>query len=245
MNEIDFTDKMVLVTGGSSGIGNGIARVFREHGATVHVTGTRESAEDYSDTDGSLLDGLTYHQLDVSDDAAVEAFDPGFERLDVLTNSVGTVQYKRREFEMAGFREVVDVNLIGVFHCCTRFHEMLARTKGTAINVGSVASYRATRGNPAYSASKGGLRTLTMSLAELWARDGVRVNGIAPGFVESKLTKISRDNPEIYEASLKSIPMRRWGDPEEMGSVVLFLASPLASYITGQMIIVDGGQSLS
>ncbi len=188
---------------------------------------------------------MTYHQLDVSDDTAVDAFDPGFESLDVLVNSVGTVQYKRREFEMAGFREVLDVNLTGVFHCCTRFHTLLAQSKGTAINVGSVASFRATRGNPAYSASKGGLRTLTMSLAEVWARDGIRVNGIAPGFVESKLTKISRDNPQIYEESLKAIPLRRWGTPVEMGGVALFLASPLASYVTGQMIIVDGGQSLS
>ncbi len=244
-NEIDFSGKTVLVTGGSSGIGNGIARVFRDHGADVHITGTKAGAADYAGMDGCHLDGLTYHTLDVSDDDAVKLFNPGVGKLDVLVNSVGTVIYKRGEFEMEGWRKVMDVNLNGVMHCCLRFHDLLAASKGCIIQVASMASFHATRGNPAYSASKGGLRTLTMTLAEAWARDGIRVNAIAPGFVDTKLTKVSRDNPAIYEASLRGTPLGRWAEPEEMGGVCLFLASPLASYVTGVMIPVDGGAGLS
>jgi 3-oxoacyl-[acyl-carrier protein] reductase len=239
-NEIDFTGKTVLVTGGSSGIGNGIARVFRDHGAAVAVTGTKARAADYD----SDLAGMAYHQLDVADDAAVDAFDPKLERLDVLVNSVGTVAYRRAEFTMPVWRKVMDVNINGVMHCCTKFEPLLRQSKGSIVIISSMASFTATRGNPAYSASKGGLRTLIKSLAEAWG-PAIRVNGVAPGFVDTKLTKVSRDNPAIYDATVKETPLGRWGEPEEMGGVCLFLASPLASYVTGALIPVDGGISLS
>jgi 3-oxoacyl-[acyl-carrier protein] reductase len=126
-----------------------------------------------------------------------------------------------------------------------KFEKLLIASKGSVVNIGSVACFNAVRGNPAYSASKGGLLTLTKSLAQLWARHGVRVNGVAPGFVRTKLTEAQHANREMYEASLRAIPLGRWGEPEEIGGAVLFLASPLASYITGQMILVDGGVTLS
>ena len=241
MNEIDFKGQTVLVTGGSSGIGNGIARTFRDHGAAVHITGTRESASDYRSEYGSEMTGLTYHQLDVSDDKAVQEFDPAFDRLDVLVNSVGAVQYKRREFQIDVFRNVLDVNLIGVMACCVKFHDLLADSKGSIIIIGSTGSFHAVPFQPAYSASKGALVTLIKSLAVAWARDGIRVNGIAPGPVKTKMTKISHQNPEIDRRTQESVPLGRWGAPEEMGGPALFLASPLASYITGLMIPVDGG----
>lgn len=241
---LDFTGRTVLVTGGSSGIGNGIARAFRAQGAEVHVTGTRGAASDYADGDGDL-DGLRYHQLEVSDFAAVETFDPGFERLDILVNAVGTVLYKRGEFEMPGFRQVIDVNLNGPMATCARFHPLLAASGGSVILIGSGASFAAAKGNPAYSASKGGLVTLTKTLAEAWARDGIRVNGIAPGFVDTKITKVTRDNEKRYQGTLAAIPLGRWGTPEDMGHVALFLASPMAGYVTGQMLLVDGGMGLS
>jgi len=241
MYGIDFAGKTVLVTGGSSGIGNGIARVFRRAGAQVHVTGTKAKKADYD----SDLEGMAYYQLDVGDDRAVDAFTPDFKRLDTLVNSVGTVAYKKQEFQMPGWRRVMDVNLNGVMHCCTKFQPMLAASKGSIVIISSMASFHATRGNPAYSASKGGLRTLTMTLAEAWGKDGVRVNAVAPGFVDTKLTKITRDNPALYEASIRNTPLGRWGDPMEMGTAALFLASDMASYITGAMIPVDGGSGLS
>ena len=244
-NEIDFSGKTVLVIGGSSGIGNGIARQFRDHGAEVYVCGTRATAEDYADEESSDLTGLHYFQLDVSKDENIEALKPPFDKLDVLVASQGTVMYKQAEFQMPNFRKVLDVNLMSVMNCCTKFHHMLAETKGSAIIIGSGASFFAVFGNPAYSASKGALRTLTMTLGEAWARDGIRVNGIAPGLIITKITKVTWDHPRRYEDSLDNIPMRRWGTPEDMGGIALFLASPLSSYMTGQMLLVDGGMGLS
>jgi 3-oxoacyl-[acyl-carrier protein] reductase len=153
--------------------------------------------------------------------------------------------YKRAEFQMANFRRVLDVNLMSVMSCAVKFHDMLAVTKGSIIIVGSGASFHAVFGNPAYSASKGGLLTLTKTLAEAWATDGIRVNGIVPDLVATKITKVTWDHPRRYEDSLAEIPLHRLGTPEDMGGVALFLASPLSAYVTGQMIIADGGMSLS
>ncbi len=245
MIAIDFSGRTVLVTGGSSGIGNGIAHLFREAGAGVHVTGTR-AAEDYTGEPGSDLSGLTFHRLDIGDDAAVAAFAANWKGpLDVLINSVGTVAYRRKEFEIETFRCVLDVNLTGVFHISVLFKDRLAERKGSIVNVTSVAAFNSTPNNPAYSASKGGLGILTKSLGDNWGREGVRVNAVAPGFVESKLTRVSRDNPKIYEATVRQTPLGRWGAPEDMAGAALWLASPLASFVTGQTIVVDGGLSLS
>lgn len=241
-NPLDFSGKTVLVIGGSSGIGNGIARLFRNHGAAVHVTGTRDSESAYPDSD---FESMSYYPLDIASDDAVRDFKPDFDSLDVLVNSAGTVLYKRGEYKMDGWRHVIDVNLTGVMHTCLRFHTMLKASSGNIVLVSSMASFHATRGNPAYSASKGGLRTLTMSLAEAWARDGIRVNTIAPGFVDTKLTKITRNNRDLYEATIRNTPLGRWGEPEEMATVALFLASTMASYMTGVTIPVDGGAGLS
>ncbi|HEX9469296.1 MAG TPA: SDR family NAD(P)-dependent oxidoreductase, partial [Bradyrhizobium sp.] len=117
MNELDFGGKQVLVVGGSSGIGNGIAQAFRGKGAHVHVCGTRASAADYSPAEGSHLEGLDYAQLDASDPKAIENFKPSFDRLDLLVLAQGAVIYRRGEFEMAGFRKVVEVNLMSLMAC--------------------------------------------------------------------------------------------------------------------------------
>jgi 3-oxoacyl-[acyl-carrier protein] reductase len=244
MYSFDFEGRNVLVVGGSSGIGNGIARAFRDQGAFVHACGTRPSAADYAGMEGDDLAGMTYHQLDVTDDVAVAAFAPQLERLDVLVCAQGIALYKRAEFDMVGFRRVMDVNLNSAMALCLKFRPMLAASGGSVIFVNSGGGFKATVGNPAYSASKGGLRILTMTLAEAWAPE-IRVNGIAPGYVDTRMTKVTRDHPGRYEATLAKIPLKRWGTPEEMGGVALFLASDLASYITGQTLIADGGKILS
>ncbi|MGA9275952.1 SDR family NAD(P)-dependent oxidoreductase [Ilumatobacter sp.] len=239
---IDFTGRRVLVAGGSSGIGLGTARRFELAGAEVHVTGTRASAADYAEGD---LDGLAFHQLDVADPVAAETLASDFDALDVLVPSVGTVAYGGAEYDIDTFRQVIDVNLNGVMALCTAFRPQLTESNAASIVVvGSTSSFIATPGQPAYSASKGALVTLTKSLAAAWAKHGIRVNGIAPGFVNTKLTSRSHDDPAVYDATVKRIPMRRWGEPEEMGDAVLFLASSMASYITGQMLLVDGGITL-
>lgn len=241
MADLDFTGKTVLVVGGSSGIGNGIAQRFRKHGAQVHVWGTRATAGDYQSGEGSDLTGLSYAQVDVSDFAAVDRFKPTFAVLDVLVLSQGTVLYRRAEFQMDGFQKVMDVNLNSLMACAVKFHDMLAASKGSLITVSSTAAYHSTRGNPAYNASKTGLIGLTRTLGEAWAGEGIRVNGIAPGLVDTKLTKVTTENPERLLASLQGIPLKRLGTPDDMAGVALFLASPLAAYVIGQTIPVDGG----
>lgn len=241
MNELDFSGKQVLVIGGSSGIGNGIAQAFRAKGAKVHVCGTRASAADYSLAEGSQLEGLDYAQLDVSDSGAIENFKPSFDRLDVLVLAQGAVIYRRGEFEITGFRKVLEVNLISLMACATRFHPMLRTTGGSLIIVSSTAAFHSTKGNPAYNASKTGAFGLTRTLGEAWAGDGIRVNGIAPGLVDTKMTKVTTSNPKRLEGAIERILLKRLGTPADMAGPALFLASPLASYIVGQTLVVDGG----
>ena len=132
MNELDFSGRQVLVVGGSSGIGNGIAQAFRARGARVAVCGTRASASDYSPDEGSHLDGLDYFRLDVSDAAAIEKFNPSFERLDVLVLAQGAVIYRRGEFEMKGFRAVLEVNLMSLMACADEVSSAAAAGQGLA-----------------------------------------------------------------------------------------------------------------
>lgn len=237
---LDFTGRTVLVVGGSSGIGNAMAQLFRASGAEAHVWGTRRSAGDYSAAEGSNLEGLHYARVDVSHFSAIEAA-PTPPKLDVLICCQGTVLYKRQEFEDAGFQKVVDVNLTSIMACARKFKPLLMASKGSLITVSSTAAYHSTKGNPAYAASKAGAVALTRTLGEAWAPDGIRVNGIAPGLVATKLTKVTTDNPERLAASLQKIPLARLGKPEEIAGAALFLASPLASYVCGQTIVVDGG----
>ena len=241
MNELDFSGKQALVIGGSSGIGNGIAQAYRARGATVHVCGTRATAADYAGTEGSDLHGLDYAQLDVSDPHAIEKFNPRFDRLDILVLAQGAVIYSRGEFAMDGFRKVLEVNLMSLMACAGKFYAMLAQSKGTLIVVSSTAAYHATKGNPAYNASKTGAVGLTRTLAQAWAEDGIRVNGIAPGLVDTKMTKVTTANPTRREGAIARIPLQRLGTPQDMAGAALFLASPLSAYITGHTLVVDGG----
>lgn len=242
---LDFAGKTVLVVGGSSGIGNGIAHAFKVRGAHVHVTGTRPDEGDYLEAEDSDFTGLTYHRLDVSDRGAATDLARAMPELDVLVQSQGTVRYGRQEFEREGWDSVVDVNLNSVMDVARAFHPALAKTSGAMIVVSSVAAFKSTIGTPAYAASKAGAVSVVKTLGEAWARDGIRVNGLAPGLVPTKLTEVTTRHPERREGALRSIPLRRMGTPEDMAGVALFLASPLSAYVTGQTIIADGGLTLS
>ncbi len=242
--DTDFSGKRVLVVGGSSGIGNGIAHGFRTRGAEVHVWGTRARAVDYDPADGSDLTDLGYTCVNVGDPDAIEAAPLPFDGLDVLVLCQGTVVYRRGEFERPGWDHVMAVNLDSLMHCARRFKPQLLESKGCVIVVSSISGLKANIGNPAYAASKAGAISLTKTLGQAWAPEGIRVNGLAPGLVDTKLTKVTTDNPERLAGALAAIPQRRTGTPADMAGAAIFLASPLASYVTGHTLIVDGGLSL-
>ena len=241
---IDFNKKNVLVIGGSSGIGRGIAESFINYNANVCITGTRNSINDYEENISKNIEKCNYQQLDLSNHDNLKKIDLPFNNLDYLICSQGIVAYKRKEFEMDTFKKVVDLNLNSIMASCSFFQEKLSQSNGSIIIIGSGASYHSVKGNPAYSASKGGLLTLIKTLAEAWAENNIRVNGIAPGFVATKLTEVTYKNEKRYEDTLRSIPLGRWGTPNDMGELACFLCSSGASYITGQMITSDGGMSL-
>lgn len=238
---LNYEGKTVAVIGGSSGIGNATAQAFRECGADVHVTGTRASADDYSKDEGSDLDGLHYAQVDAAYDGAIAAYRQIFDKLDVLICSQGMVLYKRQEFEPENFAKVIQVNLNSLMSFAGQFHDLLKEARGSLIIISSTAAFHATVGNPAYNASKTGAMGLTRTLGKAWAPDGIRVNGIAPGLIATKMTAVTTENPKRREATIRNIPVGRIGDPDDMAGLSLFLASPLARYVVGQTLIADGG----
>jgi 3-oxoacyl-[acyl-carrier protein] reductase len=242
--ELNFSGKTVLVVGGSSGIGNAIAQTYRRKGADVHVWGTRSSASDYAGAEDSDLAGLHYTQVDVSDSRQIKTCTLSFDRLDILVLSQGIVLYDRAEFEPENFNKVIEVNLNSLMGCCARLYPLLKASRGTVVVISSSSAFHSTRGNPAYGASKTGAMGLTRTLGDAWARDGIRVNGVAPGIVPTKMTKATTDSPERVEAWLTQVPLGRLGTTDDVAGVVLFLSSPLASYVIGQTIIVDGGFTL-
>lgn len=243
-NDTDFTGRNILVVGGSSGIGNGIAHGFADRGARVHVWGTRANAADYDPADGSDLAGLGYSCVDAGDPDAIEAAPAPFDRLDVLVLCQGTVVYKRGEFERPGWDRVMSVNLDSLMHIARKFKPQLLESRGSVIIVSSISGLKANIGNPAYAASKAGAISLTKTLGQAWGPEGIRVNGLAPGLVDTKLTKVTTQSPERLAGALANIPQRRMGLPADMAGAAIFLASPLASYVTGHTLIVDGGLSL-
>lgn len=244
MNDLDFTGKTVLVVGGSSGIGNGIAQGFRSRGASVSAWGTRLRAADYSAEEGSDLTGLAYAKVDVASREEIDVAAASFTRLDALVLSQGIVVHGGGEFEREHWDKVIAVNLGSVMQCCTRFRPLLSASGGAIVIVSSVSGVKAHAGLPAYGASKAGVISLTRSLGLAWACDGIRVNAIAPGFVETKLTAIATSDPRRHAAMLARIPAGRAGTPEDMANAVAFLASPLADYVAGQTLVVDGGLTL-
>lgn len=243
-SDTDFTGRRILVVGGSSGIGNGIAHGFRARGGQVHVWGTRANPADYDPADGSDLTGLGYTCVDVGDPDAIEAAPLPFDSLDVLVLCQGTVLYKRGEFERPGWDKVMAVNLDSLMHIARKFKPQLLDSKGSVIVVSSISGLKANIGNPAYAASKAGAISLTKTLGQAWGPEGIRVNGLAPGLVDTKLTKVTTQNPDRLSGAIANIPQRRMGLPVDMAGAAIFLASPLASYVTGHTLIVDGGLSL-
>lgn len=245
-SKLDFTGRTVLVVGGTSGIGNGIACAFRNVGASVFIWGTRPDLSAYTDSDGADFDRLRYSQVDVRRHDQIDSYRAPFPALDALILSQGdsVMSDGASEYDMTKFDRVIDINVSSVMACCLRFKPMLAERGGSIIMLSSMASRMSIPGAPAYCASKHAITGLCQSLARGWAADNVRVNAIGPGVIPSRMAKAITENDDYLQAIVARNPMGRLGRVDEIADAALFLASPMASYITGQTLIVDGGHSL-
>lgn len=243
---------VAVVTGGSSGIGRGIARSFADHGAeAVVVADVREEPKEGGRPTHELLDRETdaigtYVECDVSDPAAFESVMAAAESaggLDVMVNNAGI--WRPEEFLETNedeFRQTMDVNLTGAFFGAQAAAErMVANGGGSIVNVSSIAGLFGNGNWPTYAASKGGLTLLTYSLAHRFGPDGIRVNAVHPGGIETMIGGDAEADQEQTEAFLQSVPLGRYGQPEDVAGAVTFLASELAGYVTGESLVVDGG----
>lgn len=226
----------VLITGGSGSIGQAIARAFTECGASVFLWGHRKI--DYS--------GLCkeYKVVELEDDSEMDRAVDGLpERLDTLVNCAGYTKGSRSEdYPVKDWQKTLAVNLSAPFLLSQKIaRKMIKERKGSIINITSINAKQGFPGNPAYVASKGGLKMLTKGLACDWAEYGVRVNNVGPGYTRTKMTQGSWENLNMREQRTNRTMLGRWAKPEDIAGVVLFLASDMASYITGQDIYVDGG----
>ncbi len=237
----DFSGRIALVTGGVSGIGAATSLAFKRAGARVIACGLTDEELGRARANPDFA-GIDVCQLDVTDAAAVNELVTGLRSLDFVVNSAATI---RREAEHSPevFDQVMDVNVSGGMRVTAAARPLLAHRQGAVVFIASVMSFFGGPKQPAYSASKGAVRNLVMSLAAAYAADGIRVNAVAPGWVITDLSKGARENPERNAQILSRIPVQRWADPAEIADPVLFLCSTAARYMTGTVMLVDGGYS--
>ena len=235
----DYSGRHVLVTGGTSGIGAATAIAFRQAGASVIACGLTDQELSAARANPGFA-GIELRQLDVTDRAAVDALVGGLPRLDAVVNSAGLIR-RDAEHDPDVFAHVIDVNLNGGMRVSAAARPLLAQSRGSIVFIGSVMSFFGGPKQPAYSASKGAVRNLTMSLAAAYAADGIRVNAVAPGWVVTELSRGARENPERNAMIMSRTPIGRWAEPAEIADPILFLCSDAARYMTGTIMAVDGG----
>ena len=241
----DYSGAKVLVTGGTSGIGYGIASAFAKAGASVTVTGTRASAADYDDVD---LGAFTFKSLKVQDTEAIIALAATLDGLDILINNAGASMPGGDEWEHDGFEESIRVNLLSAYHmsraCLEHLKASTINGGASIIGIASLTSFFANEMVPGYGAAKAGMVQMAKSMGLTWAQHGIRANNIAAGMTVTRMTSFMKDMPEFNDPIIERTPLKRWGSPEDMAGAVLFLCSEQASFITGQTLTLDGGYTL-
>ncbi|GAA2180149.1 SDR family oxidoreductase [Brooklawnia cerclae] len=242
----DISGQTAVVTGGARGLGRGAVEALLRAGADVHVIDRLEAPDDLRAFAAEQGRRLVGHQADLLDPDAL----PGVAReiladdqIDILVSNAGfNVRYPSTEFPLDKWDAVLAVDLRAVFQGCQLFGApMVERGHGKIINTASVLSFQGGLTVPAYAAAKGGVASVTRALCNEWAGRGVNVNAIAPGYMATELnTQLLADEERTAQITVR-IPAGRWGTPADVGDVVVFLASPAADYIHGQVIAIDGG----
>ncbi|MCU0521658.1 MAG: glucose 1-dehydrogenase [Anaerolineae bacterium] len=253
LEKFSLVDQVGIVTGGGQGLGRTFCHAFAEAGADIIVAEINaKTGPHVADEIARLGRRSMFVETDVSDQASVqqmvaEALST-FGRIDFLMNNAGIVQHLPAEqVDVEDWRRVLDVNLTGVFLCCQAVgRHMLERRSGRIINIASMSGLIVNfpQCQASYNASKAAVIHLTKSLASEWASGNVRVNAIAPGYMNTAMAQPFFDDPAYGGVWIPAIPMKRPGEPEELGPVAVFLASEASSYITGATLVVDGGYTI-
>jgi 3-oxoacyl-[acyl-carrier protein] reductase len=245
--DFNLENKTVIVTGASRGLGACFAKAFSAKGASVFINFRmkKRDAQKVLDAIGNMGGEASLLPFDVRDKKAVEKAIASIlkkrESIDILVNNAAILSdnyFPLMDDDQWG--NVVETNVHSVYNCCQGvLSSMISCKKGVIINIASIAGIHASPGQANYAASKGAIISLSKTLAVELAPNNIRVNTVVPGIIDSGMTK--RTNRNIIETKREQIPMKRFGDPEEVASAVLYLASDMASYITGQTLVIDGG----
>jgi NAD(P)-dependent dehydrogenase (short-subunit alcohol dehydrogenase family) len=246
----DLTGRVALVTGTSRGLGQGFARALARCGADLLLTSRRQGdLLPFQEEIRAMGRKAVALELDVRDEASIatmaEQALAAFDGIDILVNNAGcNVRKPALDVSWQDWNQVLDTNLRGSFFVAKAIvPQMIARGYGRIINIGSVTSVAGYAGLAPYTASRGGIRQLTMSLADEWGRHGVTVNCLAPGWFKTDQNKILYEDPKWVEYLVDRIPLKRPGTAGDLDGAIVFLASEESRYITGQTLLVDGGIS--
>jgi 2-deoxy-D-gluconate 3-dehydrogenase len=249
MSAFDLTGRVALVTGGNGGIGLGMARGLARAGAAIAIGGRNlEKSHAAAAELGALGVKTAVIEVDVTDEASCRQMVDGavaqLGRLDILINNAGiNIRKPPQDYTLAEWRQVIESNLTSAFTCShAAYPHMKAAAAGKIINIGSMMSIFGASFAPAYAASKGGIVQLSRALATAWAKDNIQVNAVLPGWIDTDLTKRARAEVSgLNSMVLMRTPARRWGTPDDMSGIAVFLASKASDFVTGTAIPVDGG----
>ena len=253
MELFNLSGKVALVTGGNGGIGFSMAKAIGKAGAKIIIAGrnddkNNESIEELKSIDVDCISLNVDVTSESSCDEMIKKSISHFGKLNILINNAGTNIRKRPEdYELDEWKSIIDTNLISMFICSKAcFPHFKSVGGGKIINIGSMHSLFGAPLGSAYSASKGGVVQLTKSLANSWAKDNIQVNAVLPGYIDTKLTQQARvDIPELQKRVEERTPVGRWGNPDDLGGIAVFLSSDGSNFISGTAIPVDGGYSIN